>query len=129
MNISLSLILDEGKILIGKIKQEKLDEYGELQYVFPCESVQEESNAEEELIEEVKRQTNLDISIVKKIGERVHPSTQNYTYYFHCRKNSDQKITVTSDTDFESFIWCNLNELESYMPTLFGDVKDYLDNI
>lgn len=127
MNVALAIILDEGNVLVGKIKAEKLSEYGGLSYVFPCESVQDKDTAEEELIKEVKRQTDLDIEMVHKIGERIHPSTQNYTYYFHCKKSPEQTITVANDIDVESFIWIDVNELETYMPTLFDGVKDYLN--
>lgn len=129
MNIALAIILDEGKVLIGKIKSGKLDSYGGLPYVFPCESVQDKDSAEEELIEEVKRQTSLDIKIFQKIGERVHPSTKNYTYYFHCEKRPEQAITVSNDIDVESFVWVDVGELEDYMPTLFNTLKVYLSNI
>lgn len=127
MNVALAIILDQGKVLVGKIKSEELTEYGGLQYVFPCESVRGKESAEEELIKEVKKQTNLDIRVVKKIGERVHPSTHNYTYYFHCEKNPDQTITIADDIDIESFIWIDVSDLQTYMPTLFDDVKDYLN--
>lgn len=127
MNVALAIILDQGKVLGGKIKSEKLTEYGGLQYVFPCESVQDKDSAEEELIKEVKRQTNLDIQVVKKIGERVHPSTQNYTYYFHCEKNPDQTVIAANDVDVESFIWIDPSDLQTYMPTLFDGVQDYLN--
>lgn len=127
MNVALAIILDEGKVLVGKIKSEKLSEYGGLSYVFPCESVRDKNNAEEELIKEVKRQTSLDIEVVRKIGERVHPSTQNYTYYFHCKKNPEQEISTPNDIDVESFIWTEVGKLQTHMPTLFDGAKDYLN--
>jgi hypothetical protein len=128
MNIALAIILDKGRVLIGKIKPEKINDYGGLPYVFPCENVQDKSNAEEELVKEVKRQTNLDIKIIRKIGERTHPLTKNYTYYFHCEINPEQTITVPKDIDVESFIWSDIGTLEEYMPTLFVEVKNYLND-
>lgn len=126
MNVALAIIIDEGKVLIGKIKSEKLSEYGGLPYVFPCESVQGKDSAQEELIKEIKRQTNLDIEVVRKIGERIHPSTQNYTYYFHCKKSPEQMISIPNNIDVESFVWIDIDGLETYMPTLFDGVRNYL---
>lgn len=126
MNVALAIILDEKKILIGKIRSGKLSEYGELPYVFPCEHILNEDSAEEELISEVKRQTNLDIEVLRKIGERTHPSTQNLTYYFHCKKDPNQRIEAAKDIDVESFIWVDVDQIENYMPTLFETLKDYL---
>lgn len=128
MNVALAIILNKGKVLIGKIKSEKIEEYGGLPYVFPCESVQDKSTVEEELVKEVKRQTDLDIKIMGKIGERVHPSTNNYSYYFHCELSPEQKMIVPIDIDVESFIWSDIEKLEEYMPTLFVDVKNYLND-
>ncbi|MEK9156819.1 MAG: NUDIX domain-containing protein [Patescibacteria group bacterium] len=127
MNIALAIILDGDKALIGEIKPEKLSDYDGLRYTFPCESVQDKENAEKELIEEVKRQTNLDIKVMRKIGERIHPSTKNHTYYFHCEKNSEQTLSIPKDIDAESFTWIDVDKLQTYMPTLFEGVKDYLD--
>jgi hypothetical protein len=127
MNVALAIVLDQRKVLVSKIKPEKLSEYGGLSYVFPCESVQNKGSAEEELIKEVKKQTNLDIEVVHKIGERIHPSTQNYTYYFHCKKYPEQTVTAANDIDVESFIWLDVDELQTYMPTMFDDVKVYLN--
>ncbi len=78
------------------------------------------------MINEVGRQTNLEIKIVRKIGERIHPSTQNYTYYFHCENNSQQTVITREGIDFETFIWCDINDLQQYMPTLFDEVASYL---
>jgi|AntRauTorckE6833_2_1112554.scaffolds.fasta_scaffold49461_3 hypothetical protein len=126
MNVALAIIIDEKKILIGKIKAEKLGDYSGLQYVFPCESIQNVDCAEVELVKEVKRQTGLDIKVVEKIGERIHPSTQNNSLYFLCEKNPHQTIDIAKDIDVESFLWVDIVELQSYMPTLFHVVKDYL---
>jgi ADP-ribose pyrophosphatase YjhB (NUDIX family) len=127
MNIALALIIDDSKILIGKVKHEKLGEYGDLPYVFPCEHVQDRESAEKELIQEVKVQTNLDVRVVHKIGERIHPSTKNYTFYFHCETKSEDALIFGEDTDFEKFSWININEIKSYMPTLFDEVAKYLE--
>jgi 8-oxo-dGTP diphosphatase len=124
MNVALAIILEEEKVLIGKIKPEKANEYGALPYVFPCENVQDENRAPEELIKEVKRHTNIDISILRKIGERVHPSTGNHTYYYLCVKNTEQILKISEDTDIESFFWADVKELQNYMPTLFDGVKE-----
>ncbi len=129
MNIALAIILEKNKVLIGKIRPEKVNEYGGLEYVFPCESIQDINNIENELINEIKKQTSLDITIIHKIGERVHPSTQNHTYYFHCGKNAGQDVVIAKNIDVESFIWVGVDDLTNYMPTLFNELKDYLEKV
>ncbi len=129
MNIALAIILKKNKVLIAKIRAEKLGDYGGLVYVFPCESIQDIKNIEKELIQEVKKQTSLDINIIRKIGERIHPSTQNHTYYFHCEKSGEQEVVAAKNIDAESFIWVDINDLTNYMPTLFDELKNYLEQI
>ena len=129
MNVALAIITSGQKILICKIKPEKKSEYGGLDYVFPCESINKLDNIELELVNEVKRQFDLDAKVINLIGERKHPATKNQTFYYHCEITSDDNMTATEDTDFESFIWTNIDELENYMPTLFDGVRKFLKSI
>ncbi len=80
----------------------------------------------EELVTEIKKQTNLNIKIIQKIGERIHPLTGNHTYYFHCKKTSNQSLSISKDIDAELFTWVDIARLSDYMPTLFDDAKNYL---
>lgn len=126
MNIALGIILENKKVLIAKIKPEKVEDYGGLRYAFPSESIINIDKIEEELVAEVKKQSNLDIKIIQKIGERTHPLTGNHTYYFDCKVASNQPLIVPKEIDAESFIWVDIVSLSDYMPTLFDDVKNYL---
>lgn len=126
MNILLALITETDKILIGKVKASKLEEYGNLRYAFPCEGVENNNDIKNRLISEVKRQTNLDIQVIKRIGERVHPSTRNHTVYFHCSSTSGKEaIDISTTADMEEFIWVNIKDLNQYMPDLYEKVPEY----
>ena len=39
MNIALAIIVENGKVLVGKIKTEKIEEYGGLKYAFLSEHI------------------------------------------------------------------------------------------
>ena len=82
MLTALAIIIDNNKILIGKLKNEKLEEYEGIQYVFPSAQTERTEDIQDEVIKEVKMQTSLGVVAMDKIGKRVHPITQNLTEYF-----------------------------------------------
>jgi hypothetical protein len=125
MFTALAVIVNNNKILIGKLKNKKLKEYGGIQYVFPSAQTERMEDIQNEVIKEVKMQTNLGVVAMDKIGKRVHPITQNLTEYFLCRvKNAP--VSVSPEADIEKFIWVSKEEISTYMPSLFEKVKDYL---
>lgn len=124
MQTALAIITKEGKVLIGKLKKEKVEEYGGIEHVFP--SAQSEHDIKNKLIEEVKMQSDLDVIIVDKIGERTHPATNNLTEYYSCKPNSTQQLKVSPDADIEEFIWVEPQQIVDYMPSIFEKLKEYL---
>jgi 8-oxo-dGTP diphosphatase len=127
MYTALAIITDNNKVLVGKIKPEKINDYGGIEYAFPNGQTNDKESIKQTLIEEVKMQTNLDVTIITKIGERVHPITNNLTEYFHCKKVYNQTLKVSKKADMETFIWIAIEEIKNYMPSLFEEVKDYLE--
>jgi len=122
-----AIIEYQGKILIGKIKEEKLADFGNIPYVFPGGSIESNETPEEAVVREVKEETGLNVEIVKKIGERVHPKTGKTIHYFHCQTTSGQtKLDPSKNDDLDSLEWVLIFELSTYMPTLFPTVKEYL---
>lgn len=75
MLTALALIVNSNKVLIGKLKKEKLIEYKGIQYVLPSAQAENAVDIQDEIVKEVKMQTNLDVIALNMIGERVHPIT------------------------------------------------------
>ena len=125
MLTALAIIIDNNKILIGKLKNEKLEEYEGIQYVFPSAQTERTEDIQDEVIKEVKMQTSLGVVAMDKIGKRVHPITQNLTEYFLCRVRNTP-ISISPEADVEKFMWVSKEEISNYMPSLFEKVKDYL---
>lgn len=126
MDKVLAIIEFKGKILIGKIKAEKIKDFGGIKYVFPGGSVKENESLEKAAVREAKEETGLEIKIIKLIGERTHPVTKKKIYYYHCSSDTDKTTTKSLDNDdLESLIWASQNELLKYMPTLFLSIKEY----
>ena len=85
MNTVLAIITNKDQVLLGKVKSEKIQDFGGIQYVFPGGKVEEGEELEKATIREVQEETGLTVEVVKMIGERVHPKTQKQIYYFHCQ--------------------------------------------
>ena len=125
MLTGLAIIADNNKILIGRLKKEKLEKYGGIQYVFPSAQTERPEDIQNKVIREVKTQANLDIIATNKIGERIHPITQNLTYYYLCNVK-ESRISVSPKADIEEFMWVTKKEISEYMPFLFEKIKEYL---
>jgi hypothetical protein len=127
MKTALAIITQDNKVLIGRLKKEKVADYNGIIYVFP--SVQSENNIDKELVNEVKMQSDLDICITGKIGDRVHPITHNATEYYSCETTVNQQIKVSPHADIDEFLWIHPQEIDHYMPSLFEKVKKYITGI
>lgn len=125
MLTALALIVNSNKVLIGKLKKEKLIEYKGIQYVFPSAQAENAVDIQDEIVKEVKMQTNLDVIALNMIGERVHPITQNLTKYYLC-KVKNTRVSTSPEADIEKFMWVPKKEISVYMPSLFNKVKEYL---
>ena len=125
----MAIIEFNSKILVGKLRAEKIKDFGGIEYVFPGGGVEENENLEKAVIREAKEETGLNVKIVKLIGERVHPVTGKKIYYYHCQSGTDTtNVSSTENDDIESLAWVSKNKLIEYMPTLFPAVREYFEN-
>lgn len=127
MNTVLAIITKEDQVLIGKLKAEKIKDFGGIEYVFPGGKVEENENLEAAALREVEEETGLKVKVVNLIGERVHPKTQKQIYYFHCEYiGGDSDTSSILNDDIEELIWIDKDNIVKYMPTLFVQVESYL---
>lgn len=126
MKTILGIVTDNNKILIGKLKEEQIKNFGGIEYVFPGGKIEEKETGKEAVKREIKEETGLNVSIVTKIGERIHPKTGKEIEYYHCKRLSGFETTKSSDNnDIEKLLWVDTQDLKKYMPTLFDKVKNY----
>jgi len=129
MKTVLGIITKNSDVLVGRIKTEKVNDYGGLMYAFPSGQLDGNENPKDLISKEIKEQLDLDVNIVSKIGERVHPITGNWTEYYHCISTDSGKIYLSKDSDIQEFLWISFHKLFGYMPTLYEPVKAYLENL
>lgn len=128
--IVLGIITKNEKFLIGKLKEEKIKDFGGIEYVFPGGKIEATETADTAVIRELEEETGLKVSIVRKIHVRIHPITQRETHYFHCISNSGTETTVNKDNDdIEKLIWVKNEDLINFMPTINPQIISYFANL
>lgn len=130
MKTVLGIILKDKRILIGKLKEKMLTDFGELKYVFPGGKIEDNETNEEAVVREILEETGLKVKVIQKIGDRIHPKTNKHIEYYHCEVVSGSEVTKSEkNDDIESLQWVELDELNDYMPTLFPIVEEYLKSL
>ncbi|MFS8130716.1 MAG: NUDIX domain-containing protein [Candidatus Dojkabacteria bacterium] len=126
----LAVIQNNDLILIGKLKPEKVEDFGGIQYIFPGGTVEENEKLVKAVIRESLEETGLNVNVVKEIGFRIHPKTQKEIHYFHCVKvNGELSTDNELNDDIDNLEWVKKERLFELMPTLFNEVKIYLESL
>lgn len=127
MKTVIGIITNNNKILIGKLKEEQVTNFGGIKYIFPGGKIEENETSEEAVEREIKEETGLVCEIVSKIGERIHPKTGKEIEYYHCKRIEGIEDTSSSENDdIDELIWIDIKDLNQYMPTLFSKIREYL---
>lgn len=130
MIISTGIIVRDNRVLIGKVEEQKLEEFGDITYIFPGGKVEEGETYAEACTRELKEETNLLVEVVAEIHSRIHPATGREIHYFHCKYlGGDPKLNPYISDDIGSFIWVKIDELKEYLPTIADEVYEYLTKL
>lgn len=123
----LAIIQNEDKILVGKLKAEKINDFGGLEYVLPGGTVEGGESFETAVIREAKEETGLNVEAIRELGFRIHPKTGKEIHYFLCNKASGELSTEDKlNDDLEELEWVETKRLLKIMPTLYTKVVEYL---
>lgn len=123
----LAIICNGSKILVGKLRQEKLADFGGLEYVFPGGSVEDNEAPINAVKREVLEETGLEINDFEIIAERIHPVTKFVIqYYYATAAVSDVNVNSPENDDIESYEWISLQVLQEKMPTVFPAVLEFI---
>jgi 8-oxo-dGTP pyrophosphatase MutT (NUDIX family) len=76
--VAVAIVVKDGMVLLVR----RIDD-GEPMWQFPAGQLKPNRDAFSTAVREVKEETGIDCSIVMKIGERKHPDSGVYVYYFH----------------------------------------------
>ncbi len=121
IEVTIGVVINNSKVLIVKRKKGE----GDLIWQFPGGTVEPNETDEQAVIREVKEETGCSISIVKLLGERIHPYTKKSMSYWACKYESGK--IIVNDDDLEEARWVEKNELLSYFTTpIYEPIISYL---
>lgn len=130
MKSVVAIVTNNQTVLMGQVKISASEKFGGLKYVFPGGEIEKGEQATETVTREVKTETGLDLKIIGKIGERVHPRTEKEVEYYHCEAITGHLTTSSiKNKDIDRLIWVKFEELEKYAPMLYDKVAEYLTNL
>lgn len=123
--ISAAIVVRDGRVLMVR----RAVGEGELLWQFPAGAIEAGESAEEAAARETKEETGLTVSVIKLLGERVHPKTRRLMSYTACEPVSGEAHVADAE-ELDAVAWVSLGEILEYVPYgLFGPVQEYLDDV
>lgn len=122
INVVIAIIPKNNKLLM--IKRAKQEE--NLVWSFPSGKVNETESLEDACIREVYEETNIKVTIIKKIAEQHHPTKDIYLTYFLCKYISG-KEKVLNKKEILKTSFKTKKEIYSLTKELFHPIKIYIE--
>lgn len=129
LKIALAIIENEGKILVSKVKPERVRDFNGLQYVFPGGKVEQDETLEDALVREIKTETGLMITPIGQVSYNVDPVTKKDVYYYHCQAEEYKEPLIIDNSNTDKLLWVEFNDLDKYHSYYCPDVKEYISFI
>jgi ADP-ribose pyrophosphatase YjhB (NUDIX family) len=127
-NEAYAVIINGGKILLVKYKQEYIKEDG-YEYSLPGGYLVQSEDMEKMLEKKIKDQIGLDIEVGDMIASKVKPNTETVVSYYSCfamsgfdELNTNPKL----DETVESVFWVESRLLNTLAEDLLPDVVSYI---
>jgi len=123
--IAAAIVAKDGKVLMVRRKVAE----GDLLWQFPAGEVEDGETPDDAAIRETAEETGLTVRVVKRLGERIHPSTGRLMIYIACEAGL-RPAQIADDEDIAEIEWCDGAQLSKHVPyPLFGPVADYLSSV
>ncbi|HEC66077.1 MAG TPA: NUDIX hydrolase [bacterium] len=128
--IVLAVVKNKEKVLMGRVKDEMLKEFGGIKYVFPGGRLKEGEAPEQAVVRKTKEETGLSVEVVTKLHSRKHPVTEKDIDYFLCKTTGSLVVTISTLTeDLSSVIWTPIATLKEFMPTISDELFTTLQGL
>jgi 8-oxo-dGTP diphosphatase len=123
--VVVAIVQNEGKILMLRSKERE----GDLRWRFPGGRVEEGESEGGAACREVAEETGIICRPVRKLGERIHPSTKRIISYHVC-DFIDGDTALKEPYKFDQIAWMTpLEVFRNVTSSIFRPVKDYLRSI
>ena len=121
--ISAAIVVRENRVLMVRRRVGE----GELLWQFPAGAIEAGESAEQAAARETEEETGLTVSVIKLLGERLHPKTHRMMSYTACEPVSGEAHVADAE-ELDAVAWVSLAEIPEYVPYgLYGPVQEYLD--
>ena len=122
--IVLGIVTNSEKILIVRRKEKEKN----LLWQFPGGEREIGETDEQAVLREIKEETGVESSIIKCLGDRIHPYTNREMSYWACDYISGG-ISI-SDDDLAEAKWINITEIKEYFTTdIYEPVLAYINSL
>ncbi|WP_327307966.1 NUDIX hydrolase [Streptomyces sp. NBC_01298] len=123
--ISTAIITDAGRVLMIRRRERE----GKLLWAFPGGGIEDGETPEQAAVRETSEEVDLEVKVIKPLGERVHPQTGRHMSYVACEVVGGE-ARVADEEELAEVAWIRLEEIPTYVPWgLFGPVQDYLEEV
>lgn len=124
-DVAAAVIVHEGRVLMVRRRVSE----GSLCWQFPAGKVEPGETREDAAVRETREETGLAVTVVKRLGERVHPETGGPMSYIACEVLGGTAHVAAPD-ELADLAWVTHGELPRYVPHgVFGTVQAYLDAV
>lgn len=121
--IAAAVIVDDGRVLL--VRRRVIER--ELSWQFPAGEVEPGETDVDAAVREAREETGLTVSVVKRLGERIHPATHRKMIYVACEVTEGTPY-VADDDELTEVEWCDRTRLKEHIPyPFYGPVQDYFD--
>lgn len=124
--VVLAIIERDDNVLVAKVTDDKIEEFGGLEYVFPGGRVEEGETLEDALKREILEETGWDIKPIAQISMAIEKVTDEIVYYYHCEIVGEYKEPVISNGNTAKLIWVPKHDLHRYHSYFNLDIQEYL---
>ncbi|MFI2204748.1 NUDIX hydrolase [Streptomyces sp. NPDC020192] len=121
--IAAAIVVDDGSVLMVRRRVAE----GQLSWQFPAGEIEAAETPEQAAVRETLEEVGMKVTVVKVLGERVHPKTGRNMSYVACAVESGTAY-VADDEELAEIAWVRPAQIPEYVPYgLFAPVQAYLD--
>lgn len=122
MIIAAAVIVSQGRTLLVRRRVQD----GDLLWQFPAGKIEQGETPAVAAVREAAEEAGVDVSVVRILGERIHPATGRHVVYVACDLIGGAARVAAPD-EIDAVAWASAAQLRSYVPSGFApDVETYL---
>ncbi|MFF0227608.1 NUDIX hydrolase [Streptomyces sp. NPDC004629] len=121
--ITAAIVVQDGAVLMVRRRVSE----GQLSWQFPAGEIEPGESPEQAAVRETLEEVGMNVTVLKLLGERVHPTTGRSMSYVACAVESGTPY-VADDEELAELAWVQHAQIPEYVPYgLFDPVQAYLD--